>query len=475
MAGTTLKKIAMPLGRVIGILIALVIGLLVPQQLTYANGRQSLPLNRASPGDWPTYMMDSGHSGFNPNETILNANSVPSLKIHWKYSVGARISSQPVIANNTIYWGSWDGYEHATNLNGQQLWQTYVGMTTPRSNCSIPPAGVAASATVTSITLNGIATTAIIVNGGNAHVYALNASNGSILWSTAVGTSPDYMLWGGTTVYNGDVYTGVSSYGDCPLVTGGVFQLDALTGNILHTFNTVSAPCRGASVWMTPTIDIANQALYVSTGNKTSCKTAPLSLALVKLSTTDLSLIDSWQLPLANQQGDNDFGSTPTLFTATINGQQRQMIGLVNKDGVYYAFDRTQISAGPLWQQTLSSVSSNIASSAWDGSTLYTASSRTTINGKTCNGAVRAHDPATGAVKWAYCAPGKISAALGAVPGVIFAGSGSHLIALNAATGAQLFTYTDKSKQSTFLACCSISNGVFYAGNQAGNLYAFGL
>src|SRR5438876_4442281 len=26
-----------------------------------------------------------------------------------------------------IYWGSWDGYEHATDLNGNQVWQTFLG------------------------------------------------------------------------------------------------------------------------------------------------------------------------------------------------------------------------------------------------------------------------------------------------------------------------------------------------------------
>jgi len=451
----------------------LIAGLLIPQQLIYAHV-SSLSVLSQNAGDWPTYMKDVGHSGFNANETILNVNTVPDLKIHWQYHVGARISSQPVVANGVVYWGSWDGYEHATNLNGQQLWQTFVGQTLGK--CSFSSAGVTGSSTVTSIVINGIATTVVIVNGGDAHVYALRASDGSILWHTAVGISPDYMLWAGTVVYNGDVYVGVASYGDCPLITGKVVQLDASTGNILHSFSTVPTPCHGASVWMVPTIDVADQTLYISTGNRGSCRVPEtLSFALIKLSALDLSFIDSWQLPLADQGGDNDFGNTPTLFTATINGQQREMIGVVNKDGVYYAFDRSHISAGPIWQFDLSSATNNIASSAWDGHTLYTAGTLTTINGKTCKGSVRAQDPATGAVKWAYCAPGKIIASLAAVPGVVFAGANNQLIALNAATGAQLFSYTDTSKQSIFWGCCTVANGIVYAGNQAGNLYAFGL
>lgn len=471
---TLIGLFAWPVSRVTGILVVLVASLLMSQQFAYAHVSNLSVLPQTSAGDWPTYMKDAGHSGFNASETILNVNTVPDLKIHWQYHVGARISSQPVVANGVVYWGSWDGYEHATNLNGQQLWQTFVGQT--QGKCAFSSAGVTGSSTVTSIVIGGTATTVVIVNGGDAHVYALRASNGSILWSTAVGISPDYMLWAGTVVYNGDVYTGVASYGDCPLITGKVVQLDASTGNILHSFSTVPTPCRGASVWMVPTIDIADQTLYISTGNKGDCRVPEtLSFALIKLSAIDLSFIDSWQLPLADQRGDNDFGNTPTLFTATINGQQREMIGVVNKDGVYYAFDRSHISAGPIWQFDLSSAPNNIASSAWDGNTLYTASTLTTINGKTCKGSVRAQNPATGAVKWAYCAPGKIIASLAAIPGVVFAGSNNQLIALNAATGAQLFSYTDTSKQSIFWGCCTVANGIVYAGNQAGNLYAFGL
>ncbi len=472
----TREYLARQLSRAMGILFALLASLLMPQPFIYAHVSNLSVLSQTNPGDWPTYMKDIGHSGFNANESVLNVNTVPNLKVHWQYHVGARISSQPVVADGVVYWGSWDGYEHATTLAGQQLWRTFVGMTIPRSGCSIPPAGVAASATVTSISINGTTTSVVIVNGGNAHVYALRASDGSVLWSTAVGTSPDYMLWGGTTVYNGNVYTGVSSFGDCPLVTGKVVQLDASTGNILHSFNTVPTSCRGASVWMTPTIDIAEQALYVSTGNKGTCKTPEtLAYALVKLSAIDLSFIDSWQLPAADQKGDNDFGSTPTLFTATISGQQREMIGFVNKDGVYYAFDRSHISAGPIWQFDLSSAPNNIASSAWDGTTLYTAGTLTTIKGKTCKGSVRAHDPATGTVKWEYCAPGKIIASLAAIPGVIFAGANNQLVALNATTGTQLFSFTDTSKQSIFWGCCTVSNGIVYAGNEAGNLFALGV
>src|SRR5437588_13029101 len=77
----------------------------------------------AASGDWPTYLSYNERSGYNSIETIINPGSAPQLKMHWSYKAGSFISAQPVEANGLIYWGSWDGYEHATQLNGTQVLQ----------------------------------------------------------------------------------------------------------------------------------------------------------------------------------------------------------------------------------------------------------------------------------------------------------------------------------------------------------------
>lgn len=66
---------------------------------------------------------------------------------------------------------------------------------------------------------------------------------------------------------------------------------------------------------------------------------------------------------------------------------------------------------------------------------------------------------------------GSVSAA----PGVVVVGSGPVLTVIEAASGKTLFTYKDTNNNSAFNAGSSISNGVLYAGNFDGNLYAFGL
>src|SRR5438067_3969178 len=72
---------------------------------------------QAASGDWTTYAFGPGHGGYNATETIINPSTAANLKPHWTASAGGSISSQPIVSNGVLYWGSWDGYEHATTTN----------------------------------------------------------------------------------------------------------------------------------------------------------------------------------------------------------------------------------------------------------------------------------------------------------------------------------------------------------------------
>ncbi len=107
---------------------------------------------------------------------------------------------------------------------------------------------------------------------------------------------------------------GVASVGDCPLVQGQLVQMDAVTGRIQHTFNTVPDGCVGGGVWSSPTIDEAEGTVYISTGTIDRCQTHErYAIGLVELRTSDLSLIQSWQIPKSERIKDGDFGATPTF------------------------------------------------------------------------------------------------------------------------------------------------------------------
>jgi len=436
----------------------------------------------ATTGDWPTYLGDLSRDGFNGAETIINQTTASKLKMHWSHSAGVHMASEPVEANGLIYWGSWDGLEHATDPStGNDVWIANLGTTT---SCYTYTIGVQSTATIASVLINGVQTTVDFVGGGDDKLYALDANNGGILWSTQLATSPSHFLYSSPAVFNGSVYIGVASLDDCPVIQGQMVQVDVSTGAIQHVFNLAPSGCIGGAVWSSPAIDEATGILYVSTGNRgLKCKLPePYGSAVVALRASDLSFVDSWQIPLAEQTQDSDFGSTPTLFSATINGVSHQMLGLVNKNGIYYALDRAHLSAGPLWKATVGEPGTSpdqgkasIASSAWDGSTLYVASGRTTIQGLTCAGSLRAVNPSDGTFLWQFCTRGKVLAPVIAVPGVVVVVGASRMYVMDATSGKALFTFHDTNTNSTFWGAASISNGVLYVGNMDGNLYAFGL
>ena len=123
------------------------------------------------------------------------------------------------------------------------------------------------SATVATVPIHGVATSVVFVAAGQDNLNALDAHTGKIIWRTNLGNDPDEFLYSSTAVYNGSVYIGVASFGDCPLVQGKVIQVNASTGQIQHTFNIVPDGCIGGAVWGSPTIDEQRGMLYVGTGN----------------------------------------------------------------------------------------------------------------------------------------------------------------------------------------------------------------
>lgn len=431
-------------------------------------------------GDWSTYLSTAARTGYDGAETAITPSTAPNLHSLWTDSNAGPVSTEPIVSGGVVYYGSWDGQEHAVDAaTGTPIWSVSLG-TTSDSSCSPPEAGVASSATIGSAVINGTSTTVDYVGGGNGVFYALNAATGATIWSTSLGTPPSYFLWSSPLYYRGNVYEGVSSFGDCPLVRGEVVEMNGRTGAIENTFYTVPAGCIGAGVWGSPTVDTATGDLYFATGNAIACGSAePQSQALIQTDSS-LHLLSSWQVPSTQQIADGDFGSTPTLFQTYISGAQHKMIGLENKDGYYYAFDRTSIAAGPLWERKVSYGGgcpdcgrSAISPSAYNGKDLFAGGEKGVVGKTLCSGDVRELRPSNGGSLWVDCLTGPVLGAVTAVPGVIFVGAGNTFEAITMNTGAPLWTYRDTTAGSDFYGPAAISNGVLYVGNMDGNLYAF--
>ena len=198
--------------------------------------------------------------------------------------------------------------------------------------------------------------------------------------------------------------------------------------------------------------------------------------SIVKLRASDLTVLSSWTVPVNLQTaGDADFGGTPTLFTATINGVPRVLVGAINKDGLFFAWDRNNLAAGPVWQSTIADPSGSprsIVSAAWDGKYVYIGGGSATINGTSCYGNISALDPATGAFIWRSCAD-FMTAGITEVPGLLVEGEGAggKVVFLNTANGATVSTYNAPGMVQGEV---TIRNGILYVPLANGNLVAVG-
>ena len=409
----------------------------------------------------------------------MNQTSAPNLSLAWKTSDAGPahgVFSQPIVSNGLVYWGSFDGYERATDTSGKLVWQTFLGTSSPPACTNPSSAGIASTGTVTTDVPVGTATSVLYVGGGNSVLYALNAATGAVLWSYYVGNSPNTFLWDSPLVFGNSVYIGVASFGDCPLVQGQLLQLNRVTGALQNTFDVVPNGCDGGGIWDSPTLDAAAGTIYFDTGTPAdNCPSTPGGPSVYEVRASDLSLVGSWTIPVAQQLGDPDFGATPTLFTGIIGGQSEPLVGVINKNGLFYAFKRDALAAGPVWTTRIAEGGADptvgagdIASAAFDGTTLYVGGDATA----TCTGTVNALNPASGATIWQHCFTDGgfvMGAVTGTSGGVVAVGEGKNIAVLSATSGASLYTFTGTGP---FWAHPPSSGNTLYEGDMSGNLYA---
>jgi hypothetical protein len=197
-------------------------------------------------------------------------------------------------------------------------------------------------------------------------------------------------------------------------------------------------------------------------------------------------LLDSWQVPAIEQIADSDFGSTPTLFKGTVwtGGPLRNLIGVANKNGTYYIFDRANLHQGPMYRVTVAKPSEDpfaggsISPSAWDGTRVYVGGGPTKIGSLSSKGSVRALNPNNlGKTIWtAALNDGPVLGAVTAAPGIVVACEGKYVVVLNSSNGlviAKLPVNNFVGSTAMFWGAPSISHGVVYAGDSHGVMYAW--
>jgi outer membrane protein assembly factor BamB len=418
--------------------------------------------------DWPTYLQNPSRTSANLGPTTISPTVAKKLTTLWSFTAGAgasgtknTISASATVVAGVAYFGSWNGYEYALNAsNGKLLWSTSLGVT--RSpNCGNQ--GIASSATVD----NG----SLFVGGGDGNWYALNATTGTIEWDVLVGNPSDgYFNWASPLIFGGYAYVGVASYCDLPLVPGGLLQVNLTTHAIQNFFNTTSPGVLGSSVWGSPSIDPKTDTVYFATGNDYPRHTGPYTDALVAVNASNIShLVASWTIPPSQVVTDGDFGSTATLFQSSSG---TPLVGALDKNGFFYAFNATHIASGPRWRQLITTGQS-VGSASFAKGVLYIASGSITYKGTFSSGAAWALNPNTGAVLWEQPLWGKSTGSAPAYAnGLLFVSAGSHLFILNATTGAKI---KEPPCGSADYSTATVAEDKVFVGCANGNEFALGL
>src|SRR5580693_6026091 len=122
---------------------------------------------------------------WNPCEKVLGVNNVGNLSLKWFHYLGARVTSDPAVADGKVYLGS-AGYVYALKAStGAKVWSYAAGDHYVTSSPAVA---------------NGV----VYVFAGDWNLYALNAKTGAKLWSYAI--SKVSIASGSPVVANAVVY-----------------------------------------------------------------------------------------------------------------------------------------------------------------------------------------------------------------------------------------------------------------------------
>lgn len=411
-------------------------------------------------------------TGVAAGEQILSTVTVPQLHVIWSRGLNGPIASAPSVARGKVYIGDWGGFEWALDAaTGNVIASIDLGQTTS-DRCNPEVLGVTSSPAI----VGNIA----YVAGGDDAFYALNADDLTVIWRKSLGDNSvtgGYYGWCSPAVAGGKIIQGIASNCDNPFPRGAIVGLDPATGVELTSNYFVPEDRVGGGVWTSPAVDTEHGKIFVTTGSAHAWEDGD-AFSIVRLNLDTFAIEDRWKLP--NDTGDywdGDWGSSPTLFT---DANTRLLVGAGQKDGGYYAFDRDDLAAGPIWVAPIAIRGDvpqigegTLSTAAFDGKRLYVGGGipRDNID-PAVFGAVSAVDPATGKILWRHTFKGPVVAPVSFANGVVFAVGGTTVVALDSATGAVLWSYEMKAWGFGGIA---VARGRVYVADLFGNIYCFGV
>jgi polyvinyl alcohol dehydrogenase (cytochrome) len=393
--------------------------------------------------DWPMWGQNVERPFAYPCPTELSPETAKDLKQIWFFNSKDTVTATPAVVDGIAYVGDWSANFYAIDLKtGKPRW-TYKA----KVHGQVYAGQIVSSAAVADV--KGERT---VFFGGGKTLYALRADDGELRWKHEVGRAGDdddpSEIESSPVVADGLVIFGTDVHNSGNGEPAGVIALDAATGK--ERWTTVTAPTEGeggtgpgcGDVWGSPTVDPTTKLVYVGTGN---CTSSPegygrFSEAIVALELATGQVRWTYQ-PHPPNRDDLDFAGAPNLFSAG----GRAVVGLGNKDAVYYAVDR---STGELvWRTQVTEPgiprpNANYSTGGFIGGTAI--ADGVVVGGTAVGGtpALHALDAETGAVKWQQAEASDTYASAAVANGVVFLGSTTDFTfrALDLQTGTVLWS-----------------------------------
>jgi polyvinyl alcohol dehydrogenase (cytochrome) len=458
-------------------------------------GRPALPT--LLPGRfWNGWGPDGRNTRFQRDTGGLTAADVPKLELKWAFAVPGATQSraQPAVVGGRVFFGSATGAVYAVDAQTGCTHWSFMAEAGVRTAVSVGPVDVA-----------GDAGYAVYFADAQARAYAVDAQSGRLLWSRRIDEHPAARATGAPLLADGVLYVPLSGVSEetaasnpeyeCCTFRGSLTALDAQSGEVIWKTYTVDEPRprgqstagaqlwgpAGAPIWSTPTIDRERGLLYAATGNAYADPNPPTSDAIVAFSIDTGAIVwarqltpgDVWILgcderSAANGQAgsnpncpedvgpDFDFSASPALVQ-TSDG--RDLLVVPQKSGVGYALD-PDARGRVVWEYRWGRGSpvGGVWGSATDGERVYFG---VADHLTPAPGGLHAVDVATGERIWyqpppqLLCDPGPgcsaaQSAAVTAIPGVVFSGSADGGIRAYAAdSGEILWTFDTNGRFDT--------------------------
>ena len=399
-----------------------------------------LALAQAAPvkgGDWTSFTLNNNNTRYQSNSTI-NASNVGGLSQNWFINAHDPVTSTPMVQEGNVYFSDWGGNVYSANiLTGNLNWRINLGQ--PISS--------------TPLVYNGIVYIGQGPGNGPTVVYALSQATGSILWSTTLKTTSK-SIYGSPIIYKNLLYIGVSADTNDnetnDSTVGSIFALNAITGKVVWNFITMIGNTGGDGVWGSVVVDPNLNSIYFGTSNpyiNVPNANTLYGYSIMSLNATNGRL--NWYYQVYNSitiGQDRDFGSTPNLFTMSVGGVTYNAVGLGNKDGKYYIFNRVNGALLKTYTVGLGDIvgilglAGVIYPNGPNNPELFIPSHYDSANSSGEGGTLEALYPSNGVVAWKFFTPGTLIGSVAVVPGaVLFGDDLGNLYALSTSDGTLLF------------------------------------